>query len=303
MAIAAGLLAALVWATGNLAASRASRAMPPESLLAGISLVGLVICVPLLVAEGAPRDASAGGLCWLALGGAANIAGLSFLYVAYRVGDVGLVAPITSTEGAVAAVIAIAAGQRLHVIVLILLAVIVLGVVRAADRERRPDRRGWSLQLGGGHGGLPRRDLLRTQPVRHRPCVRSRAVRMDRRIPADRRCHLRRAPTCGAGRIRITRAGAPAPAASSMRRGRGLQPLLRSSPPVGRGRRGAGIAVRRVRGRRRGDPVRRADESRSMVRGRHDRHRRGGAQRRPGLRGPQTIGISPAALRSADRET
>lgn len=135
MAIAAGLLAAMVWATGNLASSRASRAMSPASLLAGISLVGLVICVPLLVTEGAPHDASASGLFWLALGGAANIGGLAFLYVAYRVGDVGLVAPITSTEGAVAAVIAIAAGQRLRVIVLILLAVIVLGVVRAADRE------------------------------------------------------------------------------------------------------------------------------------------------------------------------
>ena len=135
MAILAGLLAALVWAVGNLAASRASRAMPPDSLLAGISLVGLAVCVPLLIAEGAPRDASIGGLGWLALGGAANIAGLSLLYIAYRVGDVALVAPIIATEGAIAAVIAIAAGQRVHAIVLVLLAVIVLGVVRVADTD------------------------------------------------------------------------------------------------------------------------------------------------------------------------
>src|SRR5215472_12608037 len=109
MAIVAGLFAAFVWATGNLGSSRASRAMSPASLLAGISLVGLAACVPLLATEGAPHDASASALFWLALGGVANIAGLAFLYVAYRVADVGLVAPITSTEGAIAAVIAIAA--------------------------------------------------------------------------------------------------------------------------------------------------------------------------------------------------
>lgn len=135
MAILAGLLAALVWATGNLAASRASRAIPPNSLLAGISLVGLAVCIPLMVAEGAPRDASIGALFWLALGGVANIAGLSLLYIAYRAGDVALVAPITATEGAIAAVIAIAAGERVQALVLILLAVIVIGVVRAADAD------------------------------------------------------------------------------------------------------------------------------------------------------------------------
>lgn len=138
MAVLAGLLAALVWAVGNLAASRGSRAMAPESLLAGISLVGLAVCVPLLIAEGGPRDTSSSALGWLVLGGGANIAGLSLLYIAYRVGDVSLVAPITSTEGAVAAVIAIAAGERVRASVLILLALIVLGVVRAANASTTP---------------------------------------------------------------------------------------------------------------------------------------------------------------------
>ncbi len=135
MAIVAGLLAAMVWGTGNLAASRGTRLMPPYSLLAGISLVGLVICAPLLASEGAPHDTSAAALSWLAAGGIANIAGLSALYIAYRVGDVSLVAPITSTEGAVAAVIAIAAGERVQVIVIVLLALIVVGVVRVADSD------------------------------------------------------------------------------------------------------------------------------------------------------------------------
>ena len=99
--------------------------------------------------EGAPRDASSSALSWLAVGGAANIAGLSLLYIAYRAGDVALVAPITSTEGAVAAVIAIAAGERLQASVLVLLALIVLGVVRAADgntaRIAVPGRFSWGV--------------------------------------------------------------------------------------------------------------------------------------------------------------
>ncbi len=135
MAILFGLLAALVWAAGNLAASRGSRLMAPNSLLAGVSLAGVALCLPLLIAEGPPHDSSFSGLFWLTLGGAANIAGLSLLYIAYRAGDVALVAPICSTEGAIAAVIAIAAGERVQASVVILLVVIVLGVVRAADGD------------------------------------------------------------------------------------------------------------------------------------------------------------------------
>ncbi len=158
MAIIGGLLAAMVWAAANLASSRASRAMPSGSLLAGVALVGLAVCAPLLAAEGAPHDMSVSALGWLALGGAGNIAGLAFIYVAYRVGDVGLVAPITSTEGAIAAVIAIATGQRVHVIVLVLLALIVLGVVRAADGQTHQialaGRLNWGVVTVAGLGAM-----------------------------------------------------------------------------------------------------------------------------------------------------
>lgn len=136
MAILFGLLAACVWGSGNLAAARASRMMSPNSVLVGVSLIGLVICVPLLVVDGAPRDTSFHGLFWLGLGGAANIAGLGLLYPAYRSGDVAVVAPICSTEGAIAAVIAIAAGERVQAAVIVLLVVIVLGVIRVADASR-----------------------------------------------------------------------------------------------------------------------------------------------------------------------
>ena len=73
----------------------------------------------------------------MTLGGAANIAGLALLYIAYRAGDVSLVAPICSTEGAIAAVIAIAAGEHVQALVIILLVVIVLGVVALPPARTR----------------------------------------------------------------------------------------------------------------------------------------------------------------------
>ncbi len=189
---------------------------------------------------------------WLALGGVANIAGLSFLYVAYRVGDVGLVAPITSTEGAIAAVIAIAAGQRVHVIVLILLAVIVLGVVRAADGRTRQvamaGRFNWGVVtvacLGAICFGVGLYATGRASAHEQIGWIAA-SPRIVGVICVALPLVRDRAPADNTGR----RSG---PAAVSVLRGRGLHPLLRSSAPIGRGRRGAGITVRRVCRDRRG---------------------------------------------------
>jgi drug/metabolite transporter (DMT)-like permease len=91
-------------------------------------LVGLVITGPLALAEGVPSRLHGTVLLWLALSGAGNVAGLVVTYHALRIGQVSLVAPIVSTEGAIAAVISIAAGQRLAPSVGITLAVIAVGV-------------------------------------------------------------------------------------------------------------------------------------------------------------------------------
>jgi uncharacterized membrane protein len=49
----------------------------------------------------------------LALGGAGNVLELLLTYAALRVGKVGIVASIVSTEGAIAAVLALIAGEAL----------------------------------------------------------------------------------------------------------------------------------------------------------------------------------------------
>jgi len=113
LAILGGLGAALAWTATTLVASRAMRLVDAWSLLATVMTVGLAVSLPVAAIAGVPSGLSARSFVWLAVSGLANVAGLLLTYAALSVGKVGVVAPITSTEGAVAAVIAVLAGEQL----------------------------------------------------------------------------------------------------------------------------------------------------------------------------------------------
>jgi uncharacterized membrane protein len=132
LAIVGGAGAALAWAATMLAAARAVRLIDPWSLLATVMLVGLLVTGPAAALAGVPEALDATTAVWLVVSGAGNVVGLIFTYSALRVGKAGLVAPITSTEGAVAAVIAVAAGETLGAGSAVTLGVIALGVGLAA---------------------------------------------------------------------------------------------------------------------------------------------------------------------------
>jgi drug/metabolite transporter (DMT)-like permease len=138
IAILGGLGAAAAWAASTLCASQASRIIEPASVVAWVALAGLAIILPIVLISGVPGglDWSSGG--WLLLAGAGNVAGLLAAYAAYRVGQVSLIAPIVSTEGAIAALIAILAGESLAARTAVVLGVIAAGVWLAA---RAPERR------------------------------------------------------------------------------------------------------------------------------------------------------------------
>jgi drug/metabolite transporter (DMT)-like permease len=132
IAVLGGLGAALMWATATLCSSRSSRMIGAASVLAWVMLTGLVFNLVLLAVVRPAWDADSGTVAWLAVGGVGNVAGLLLAYSSLRVGKVGLVAPITSTEGALAAVISVFAGEALGVPSALLLLVIAFGVVLAA---------------------------------------------------------------------------------------------------------------------------------------------------------------------------
>jgi uncharacterized membrane protein len=111
IALVGGLGAAVCWAYATLTAARATKLIGSPSVLAWVMLVGFVIAAPLTAARGVPSELGARGFGWLAVAGTGNVGGLLLAYGALRIGKVSIVAPISSTEGAIAALTLILAGE------------------------------------------------------------------------------------------------------------------------------------------------------------------------------------------------
>jgi len=125
-----GLLAALMWGTSTAIASRSTRMIGSQQVLAYVVLTGLVIMVVAApVVEGVP-NVTGRGAAWALAAGAASVIGLGCVYAALRIGKVGVVAPIASCEGALAAVFSVIfLGEQLSLGVALALAVVASGVV------------------------------------------------------------------------------------------------------------------------------------------------------------------------------
>lgn len=132
LAILGGLVAALMWGTATVSSSRVSRTVGATSTLAGVMLVGFVVALPIAAFAGVPRNLPLGDVAWLAVAGIGNVVGLLLEYNGLRIGKVGVVAAIASTEGALTAVLAIVFGEHVTRATAVVLAVIAVGVVLAS---------------------------------------------------------------------------------------------------------------------------------------------------------------------------
>jgi drug/metabolite transporter (DMT)-like permease len=135
-AVLGGLGAAIIWSVGSVGASRAARGLGPMLTLAWVMLIGFVI-VGVILPFSPSASPSVGALVWLVLGGAGNVGGLLLMYRALRIGQMGVVMPIVTTEGGIAAAIAIAAGQSVSTPRGAALTATVIGVAMTAI-SRRP---------------------------------------------------------------------------------------------------------------------------------------------------------------------
>ncbi|MEZ4595991.1 MAG: DMT family transporter [Chloroflexota bacterium] len=170
-AVVAGVTVAIIWTIATIASARASRVAGPTQALAGVMVVGLVACVPLLlVAPPGPTDLGP-HLPWLLVAGGANLVGLLLNYAAMTRGNVSIVAPIAATEGAIAATIAIVVGGEpvTAVLALALGVVVAKGVVLTAWGPEGGDA---SEGRPGVRCSWPRRSAhgpVRDEPVRGGP--------------------------------------------------------------------------------------------------------------------------------------
>jgi drug/metabolite transporter (DMT)-like permease len=137
LAVVAGLGAATAFAASTLASTRSSRLIGALPTVGWVTAVGLPLA---LVAAAVDRTGlSLAALPWLTIAGFGNVAGLVLAYRALRVGPVALVAPLVSTEGAVAALISIASGNGVTLPLIGALALLVAGgALTAAAAEPVP---------------------------------------------------------------------------------------------------------------------------------------------------------------------
>ena len=131
--VLAGLATAFAFATSVLVSARASRLIGSPSTLAGAMVVGLSIALPIALLTAPRPDLSGDALVWFALAGFGNVIGLLLTYAAYRIGAVGIISTIDSTEGAIAATFAVLAGEAVVPGVGPILVLIAIGVVLAAS--------------------------------------------------------------------------------------------------------------------------------------------------------------------------
>jgi len=104
----------------------------PTSVLSWVMLVGLVILGPIVAVSSVPLHLQVGSFGLLVVVGVTNVLGLLLAYRALRIGKVGVIAPVLSTQGAVAALIAVAAGESIGPGAAVALGVIAAGVFLTA---------------------------------------------------------------------------------------------------------------------------------------------------------------------------
>jgi len=151
LAILCGLGTACLWAVTTLASARASRLIGPAPTLGLVMLLGLLVAVPAIALTSPLPPLGPTEIGWLALAGFGNVIGLFLQYRGFRTGQVGVVATIVSTEGAIVALLAIALGEPVVSGLIVAMAIVATGAVLAssgpasagrssgASRSREPD--------------------------------------------------------------------------------------------------------------------------------------------------------------------
>jgi drug/metabolite transporter (DMT)-like permease len=143
IALLGGLGAAFAWGASTFCSARSSRIIGAVSVVAWVMLIGLVANLALIAVGPAPGPLGAADIAWMLVSGLGNAVGLLLEYSALRRGKVGIVTPVASTEGAIAALLAVMAGEALGLAAAVLLALVTLGIVLAgvAPDESAPDER------------------------------------------------------------------------------------------------------------------------------------------------------------------
>jgi transporter family protein len=143
--IVGGLLAALLWGSSTVTDARATRIVGTIGVLGWGSIAGCVLTLPVALVFAHTTDVGLSGMLWLTISSLAAVAAFAPFYRAVQLGPVPLVAGLGATEGAVAAAIAFATGERLPAFTLLGLIIALAGMIVVLTSVRIP------VPLGHGH--------------------------------------------------------------------------------------------------------------------------------------------------------
>jgi drug/metabolite transporter (DMT)-like permease len=135
IAVLGGLGAAVCWTVTGVFAQRASRRIGELSTFAWASMIGFGIAVIPGVIAIHSSTSTARTFVVLALSGVFNVVGLVAQFSALRRGPVSVVVPISSTEGAIAAVLAATTGSHLPPAGWVAIAILIAGVAITAGSQ------------------------------------------------------------------------------------------------------------------------------------------------------------------------
>lgn len=159
IAVFGGGIAACCWGVSTVLAGRSSRQIGPASTLAWVGIAGAIVITPVVVWYGVPSGITWVDVLLVVIGACGSVLGLRLTYAALAKGKVGVVVAITSTEGAIAAMVAFAFGEAFGVVTAagILLAtagVAAIGLGRHVDDSSEMVRDNRSAALTAGTAAL-----------------------------------------------------------------------------------------------------------------------------------------------------
>jgi drug/metabolite transporter (DMT)-like permease len=138
IAVLAGTGAAVAFAISTLGSASASRLIGAWATVGWVMAVGLPVALVATAAGGGGFSIDA--LPWLGIAGLGNVIGLGLEYSALRRGRLGVVVPLVSTEGAIAALIGVLLGTAVSIALGAALAIIAVGgVVTVAGGKQAED--------------------------------------------------------------------------------------------------------------------------------------------------------------------
>lgn len=137
-AVALGLASSLTWGFADFFGGLQSRRRAVLAVIVVGQLAGLVFLFAIDAVRGVGPPPAGSWIVWAVAGGLSGVIGLGAFYRGFQVGNMGVVAPISSASAILPLVVGLATGERPRALQAVGVVLAVTGVVLASREESEP---------------------------------------------------------------------------------------------------------------------------------------------------------------------